>query len=338
MFRVLMLLPLFALAPRAEALCVQTFNAYGAFYAGATAARTARIATELQARGCDVVQLQETFPTSAVDMPATFARGLAETHAVAAAPESHNGLVALVKGEIRETTFFQFFEQTLIGIRKGFTVTRARLPGMNEEVYLVNLHLHHSSSPARLAQLLEMIDWRLSHPSLTMILTGDFNADPGSLERRFVTTLLRLRDSVEEARGAYPAGWCTYCKDNPRSWDGFPFGGTDHVYDYIYVSTGTATALDFAARAVEVNLQGAPGFTLSDHYGVTAELAPVARVPATAEEVEARRTAALGALDAVEAALLQVRNSRLAGVRETIAGYRSQLDNREGIAYAYLSR
>lgn len=324
----------------AHALCVQTFNAYGAFYASATAARTDAIARELRKTNCDVIQLQETFNASAADMPTVFEKALASTHALyAATREVYNGLVTFARGELVEKKFHQFYDQTLMGIRKGFTVTRARFAGVAEDVALVNVHLHHSSQPSRMAQMTELIAWRLEHPELTMILTGDFNSDPGSAERRLVTALLRLRDPVEEARGGYTSAWCTYCKENPRSWDGFPFGsGADHVYDYIYVSAGTSATLDFAFKSVDVNLKGVTGFTLSDHYGVTAELEARDFVASTEDVVKARVANAITTLLSVDAELVKLRADQAERARAFLKRIRSQLDKQTGSAYAYLSR
>lgn len=262
-------------SPQSHAFCVQTFNAYGAFYSSDTAQRTREFSDQLARDNCEVIHLQEVFDRNRVNMYSEIGKDLQTTHKlIPTGLTTKSALMSAVRGEVISTTFQRFQKQTMMGMRKGFSVTRARFAGIPSEFYLVNLHLHHSSKDARISQLNEVIAWRKKHPELPMILMGDFNANPGSSELQLITQTLKLTDAVVAAQGGYSPNFCTYCADNPRSWDGFmkPGGAQNHVYDYIFIAVPERSQISITIKSVEVNLKGRPGFTWSDHYGVIAQL------------------------------------------------------------------
>jgi|GEM_PF-5481189 len=325
-----------------HAFCVQTFNAYGAFYAADIAQRTRETAEQLKADACSAIFLQEVFNRNRMNMYQQFSAELASTHEnVPTGLTTSSGLQSLIKGEVLETKFYRFQVQTLVGIRKGFSVTRVRLKDLSSEVVLVNVHLHHSSTDSRMSQLAELVEWRHKNPDLPLILAGDLNSNPDSIEYDFLVTALNLVDLGRQAiGGTYPAGYCTYCKDNPRSWDGFlsSKGPQDQTYDYVFSAPDPKTGIDFRGVSSQVNLKGRTGFTWSDHYGVQVEL----------KEVRQKRRSNQEKLEQLSASLIQLKD--LAN-RHKDARYRrnlksllvvedhiKQLEQKAGFFYNYLMR
>ncbi|MCB0370790.1 MAG: hypothetical protein KDD45_15540, partial [Bdellovibrionales bacterium] len=136
-----------------------------------------------------------------------------------------------------------------------------------EDVYILNTHLHPMSTPIRLSQLLEIYDWRIKNPSLKLIVNGDFNSDPNSIEIRFIRDVMGLQDSYLSLKGSYPDNYCTYCTDNPRS-----FAKKNHIFDYIFYSSVSANFPNTKLYPIyyERNLTGSEKWSYSDHYGVLA--------------------------------------------------------------------
>lgn len=266
----------------AQAFCVQTFNAYGAMYATQHLERTREFSDQLARDNCEVIHLQEVFDRNRINMFEEIGNELKSTHKVLPTGlATKSALMSLVRGEVLSTKFNRFQKQTPMGMRKGFSVTKVKFAGVPSEIYLVNLHLHHSSKEARISQINEVIAWRKNNSDLPLIMTGDFNANYGSPEYMRVINGMTVTDAVISAYGSYPRDFCTYCKDNPRSWDGFmsPKKAEDHTYDYIFISVPETSSISIQVKSAAVNLKGRPGFTWSDHYGVIAELDIRKRTP-----------------------------------------------------------
>jgi hypothetical protein len=125
-----------------------------------------------------------------------------------------------------------------------------------------------------------------------LILTGDLNFTPSSLEYLFLKNVLLVEDAYASIHGGYAGGDCTYCANNPHHW-----GGGDRVIDYILTRSAASTD----ARSVKsvINLREAHGITPSDHYGVQAGLAITDRAPAEVapDEFRTRATRAIIAID-----------------------------------------
>lgn len=257
----------------AESFCVQHFNAYGPVYSSQVKSRTTKLTSELlsEAHPCDVVQLIEVWKKN---QAAQITLALSQQYEVSAPNlKSRNGLMSLVRGEIVESDTINFpinrapgaIEKirNMVKVKKAFHVIKALLPGQTEPIYFVNTHLHPTSQAIRIAQVVDLFQWRMQHQNLKMILSGDFNANKKSLERSLIISLLAAQDSLEEAVGGYSEGTCTYCEENPRSW----LKG-NQVLDYIFYSNVSAFPSNLVVKSGSINLKGRGKQTLSDHYGV----------------------------------------------------------------------
>ncbi|HPI41920.1 MAG TPA: endonuclease/exonuclease/phosphatase family protein, partial [Pseudobdellovibrionaceae bacterium] len=149
-------------------------------------------------------------------------------------------------------------------VLKGFQVESIQLGKSEEPVYFLNTHLHPTSVGVRLAQILELYSWRRQHPQQKVILTGDFNFEAKSLEKRILMILFGLQDSAEQVIEGYPHKICTYCHENPLRW----LSG-NHIFDYIFYSNrGGHPQKKLTPLRGEVNFKADDGEFLSDHYGL----------------------------------------------------------------------
>ncbi|MNJ94643.1 Endonuclease/Exonuclease/phosphatase family protein [compost metagenome] len=252
--------------------CLQNFNAYGPIYAADVKARTEALSRELTSRSaCDVIHLQEVWNKSHINQ---LEAELSNRYLMSTPnKEARIGLMSLFQSDMGEERTYTFHVNNedgaldrvreLLNVKKAFHVVRADPRYLDEQIYFVNTHLHPTSSAVRVTQLIELLAWRLAHQDLKMVLSGDLNADPDSLERGLALTLLGARDGLYEHVGDYPKGLCTYCAWNPRGWL-----FTDRVFDYVLFSNVGASETNLVVKSAQINLRGTPGQPLSDHYGV----------------------------------------------------------------------
>jgi len=111
----------------------------------------------------------------------------------------------------------------MLGVIKGIgssVVTLRRDPGL--KLQMMNVHLHPSSQPVRIAQITQLLEkiesiLPLENP---LILSGDFNFKPESDEYALLSDVANLTDSYLAVHKEYSKGICTYCTENPNHWDG----------------------------------------------------------------------------------------------------------------------
>lgn len=270
----------------AASFCVQTFNAYTPAYASGIWDRLDRTGDALLSEPCDALQFQELWKASHFEAiktklsPARYAMVQADSlrrdKAIIGLASGFKGSIAQSFSEIfrvnNEGGFLDWIRD-LNGVQKGFTVLETKLDAAESSILFVNLHTHPSEEIIRAAQLMQMVDYlyyrRTNSASLPMVLTGDLNATPDSLEVRMLRTLLRLRDSFLEANSSYEK-ICTYCGSNPLSWS-----SEDRVIDFIFVRSSAKQSLQ--VKSSLVNLQGEQNAPLSDHFGVRSYLDMQAR-------------------------------------------------------------
>lgn len=269
--------------------CVQTFNVYGTAYASGRAGRVERIGAELARDPCDAVQLQELWRTddfrSVRDalQPARqavlYADDLRGDGSLTGLASAFSGHVLGSRSELfrvnNEKGMLDWFRDE-IGVQKGLTAFEVRLDRSPETLFL-NLHTHPGSQSVRLAQLLQLIDLALLRSPraalLPLVLTGDLNATPGSLELDLLRDVLLLRDGYVETHGGSYGTACTYCARNPLSWL-----GEDRIFDFTLFRSSPDVGL--SAGESSVNLAGpSPDEPLSDHYGVRTQLDWQVRAP-----------------------------------------------------------
>lgn len=265
-----LVIPFFFFSLKAQALCLLTFNTYGAAYAPRIEARAHATVREIKAlHSCEFINFQEVFDTN---QTTAFEFGLPkEYQAYAPNKEKRHGLMAFSRLPWVSTVTYDYkvnyddgaidTVRRWVGARKAFSVLTDAVHGSNT----VNTHLHPSSSEIRIMQIIDLFHWRLTDKNRALILNGDFNSEPSSLEYRLVKALLDVEDSRIEVYGKYTPDVCTYCENNPRSW----LSG-DHVFDYIFLSYPRPSRFGWKALKSEVVLKGTQ-FPLSDHYGVRAD-------------------------------------------------------------------
>lgn len=261
---------------RPASFCVQNFNTYGPIYASGVRERTERMAILFRTSPhCDIVHLQEVWNEPQIQI---LEENLKEVYAISTPNrQARIGLMSLVSGQIQEalTWTFRLNEvggfldsvRTALNVKKAFHVLRAKIDRSDEDLYLVNTHLHPSSREVRLTQILDLLNWRLQNQDAKFILSGDLNADVTSLERQFLLLSLGARDSMAEFLGGhYPDYFCTYCAGNPLGWL-----STSQTFDYIFYSNQGRAATRLKVQNGDVNMRGSSRSPLSDHFGLRVE-------------------------------------------------------------------
>jgi endonuclease/exonuclease/phosphatase family metal-dependent hydrolase len=261
--------------------CLQTFNVYATAYAPAVSPRLERLAKAMLAEPCEVTQLQELWRSSDFEhVKKSLEPG--HTTLIFADQLRHDssmiGLASAYQGAILNSYSELFrvnnergaldFGRNLLGVQKGFTAIETRLE-QSPEAFFLNLHTHPTDQPIRAAQILQLIDFALFHSEkvshLPLILTGDLNATPESLESRLLRNVLLLRDGFSEANHGY-GDKCTYCGNNRYSWS-----KENRVIDYTLFRS--SLDVELSAAQSNINLTGEKDNPLSDHYGVRTFLA-----------------------------------------------------------------
>lgn len=255
--------------------CVQSFNVYGPAYASGVTYRLSRLAEEIVKEPCAATQFQEFWQDGDYETFLEEIRGarLATVRADAYRSDGFmTGLASAFAGHVlsarsqlfsvnNEGGVLDWF-RNLSGVQKGYSALEVKLDNGPVALFL-NLHDHPTEESIRVAQLAELAEAMMADASfqkLPVILTGDLNATPDSLELAILRDLLLLRDSYVEANGAYGA-ICTYCGDNPLSWS-----SDDRVIDFVMARNSPSTELVSAGSVV--NLKGDKYDPLSDHFGV----------------------------------------------------------------------
>lgn len=295
----------FASFVHADEFCVQTFNAYGPFYALDKKDRAQALIEELdEQRLCALNHFQEVWTVAQYErLTAGFSKSepLAfsllhdqdrndgwRTGLVSVTPASSE-LRLVGRGSARFKLDRQSWIDRLRGLSKvwkAFSFVEVRR-ATGERLHSLNLHLHPETSAIRVGQLVELEQWIRTRAgkganAQAVIVSGDFNANPGTLEWRFLTSFMDLTDGFVQANGQYFKTDCTYCVGNPLSW-----GKTkDKVLDYVFYRSGADLRL--SAKMAKINLTHRGGVFFSDHYGVRvwfdAEPAPRAWAPAASQQ------------------------------------------------------
>ncbi|WP_413574974.1 endonuclease/exonuclease/phosphatase family protein [Bdellovibrio sp. HCB290] len=325
--------------------CMQNFNAYGPLYAPNTSERMEWIGSLLQAAPrCGVIQLQEVWNSSNIDQ---IENALKYNYQISS-PNRDNkiGVMSLFDGAIKGAWTYQFNINNLggfldeiretFGVMKAFHIVQAQLPGMGEDFYFVNTHLHPTSTEIRITQIIDMLNWRLQNPNLKMLMSGDFNANEKSFEREFMMSLMGLHDSFAEALGgSYPPGYCSYCETNPHSW----MSG-NHMLDYIFVSNAGGANTRIQPVAGELNMRGPLREPLSDHYGVRVsfKLAPGGSDSLTGSQWIQRRDKALALIGQAQQILVDYGDRDLKPYIAELQNFSDQIQTQQGPYYQYFGQ
>lgn len=326
--------------PRPPRFCLQNFNAYGPAYASNIEERTERITGFLQGiPKCDVVHLQEVWSE---DHIAQVEKNLKHQYSISSPnKDARIGVMSLFMGEIkgRQTVDFTINNEggvldtvrSALNVKKAYHIVRSNFYGIDEDFFFMNTHLHPTSQAVRITQVLDILQWRLKHQQLKLLLSGDFNADIDSVERKFLMMTMGAHDSMDEFLGGYPASYCTYCAKNPLGWM-----LTDHTFDYIFFSNVGESNTSLKAVEGEVNMRGSPRKPWSDHFGVRVQFSvEPEKTSLTSEVLESRRTQAIEVLAVADYILKQESGPEFKPYVTLIQQLSNQLKNRKGDFNSY---
>lgn len=323
--------------------CLQNFNAYGPIYASNVGERTERWTAELQAKpACDIVQLQEVWNEGHINQVDSALRS--KYSLSSPNRKARIGLMSLFKGTIRKEETYSFKVNNeggfidgvrkVFNVKKAFHIVTANVPGMDEDIYFLNTHLHPSSQAVRLTQILDLLNWRLKNQNRKLIVSGDFNASFDKLEHAFVESTLRVTDSLEQVLGKYRADVCTYCHKNPLSWM-----NDDHVFDYVFYSNVGEEKSVLKAIDGRINLKGTERRPLSDHYGLRIEFSlQEPELPVDFLTIELERQKAVQVLLQANEVLKREKGSEFSPYKKQIKELVAQLRNNQGVFADYFAK
>jgi len=324
-----------------DTICIQTFNAYGPAYSRNLEQRTAMLGQLLFKSPCEILQLQEVWTESHHDMVLNaIQRSLPFLSAARfdyfqSPSEGQSGLAIFTSEGLSNQEFEKFtvnqdglFDEIrgMLGVIKGIgssVISLRHDPA--RKIQMLNVHLHPSSSPVRIAQvtqLLAKIETMLPM-QMPLILSGDFNFKPDSIEYSLLRDVANLTDSYLAVHKEYSTSTCTYCIDNPNHWD-----GVDGVIDYIFL--GQSAGVVATPKSTIINLHGTNGEAPSDHYGIRSHLNISDRNPTSisAGEFENRRHRGIRSLDQAIATLTPSAwtSEELSNARQQLLRYKQRLE------------
>ena len=264
-------------------VCVQTFNAYGPAYSNDLANRTTILGKEFQASPCEIIQMQEVWTDSHFNMVV----GAVENSLpwisairfdnIENPYEGKSGL-SIFTSDSLSNEYFEKFKvnqdgildevRGVLGVIKGIAAADVTLRNdASKSLHMMNLHTHPTSTAVRIAQVVQLLKRFESLLPLTapVVITGDFNFKPDSVEYNLMRDVGSFTDSFATNHSGYRQDDCTYCADNPHHW-----GGGSRVIDYIWLRSSSTTHI--SPRDTIVNLRGIEDTVPSDHFGLRTQV------------------------------------------------------------------
>jgi endonuclease/exonuclease/phosphatase (EEP) superfamily protein YafD len=272
--------------------CIQSFNAYGPAYSTDIKGRSQDVAEELSSDPCDIISMQEVWKEWHHDfLAAALTSSLPQMSAIRFenVDQQHQGnsglsiftsnfpeKLAFEKFKLNKSGFFDRI-RGMLKVIKGMGMSEISLRSEpTQKINLIDLHTHQDRIPVRIAQMTQLI---LRYETMLplknpIIIAGDFNATPDSIEYQLIESVAGFTDSYKSVHSSYEPGICTYCANNPHHWG----EKIDRVIDYIWMRSSPTASL-FAATAV-INLKGQDGIIPSDHFGRRSEFEIKNQAPA----------------------------------------------------------
>ena len=268
----LIIMSTFVLLPLSSmAFCLQTFNAYGPIYAPSLKQRTQLLNTALkQESPCEIIHFQEVWnPDHQNELEKILLNVYPDHQTINPSKNDRIGLISSLALKVESTTT-QIFRinksglldeiRDLASVKKAFTVIETVID--HQPFLIINTHLHPTSTEVRIAQIVQIMHYRIAHPDKILILSGDLNIAPFEIEHVLLRDGFGMTDAQFEVRKTYD-GICSYCSKNPRSWM-----WEDKVFDYVFYQKNRNTKMTFNAIKADINLRGTNEMPLSDHYGL----------------------------------------------------------------------
>lgn len=244
--------------------CIQTFNTYGPWYAPKLEERTKSLGLYLETNPCDVLMFQEVWVKDHIDQLKTILTDLGykvfHFDSIALSGKKF-GLMSAVRGEILGQGFLEFddnydgftdYLRKQLYVGKGVGILKVKTYEENNPIFIVNTHMHHSSTKIRSSQTKQLLSniEALNKEKIPTILGGDFNFSKSSSNYKMISGTFINFDKGEE---------CTYCESNLLAW-----GFEDRKIDHIFLTE------DLSDRVTSGSITPKKwnGMYLSDHFGV----------------------------------------------------------------------
>ena len=267
-----------------EIISVQTLNTYGPFYSESLSLRHSRLLDFLKINPSDLTFLQEVW----LDRQHEDIKKVSQFMKINSIFYDHHqgssrsGLATMVRGTIHKIDFRffplknNFYDQihSFFKINKGFGalyISHPKIP--DAPLWVVNTHLHSLDQEVRLIQLVHYLKWFLNKKVLQepMIMAGDFNFDPQSLEFKIMRNIFYFEEPQAYLDLRYQ---CTICPEN--NWSiGYQlsqilFMDYGKTVDYVFLKSSSKIRL--TPQNFEIFPKKYNKYFLSDHYGVRTEI------------------------------------------------------------------
>ncbi len=276
-------------------LKIQTFNCFGPAYAPRLVFRTKLLCDYLRENdSLDIYLFQEVWKKSHYKIIHTlFHRhqdNLQELYFDTLSPKNKKtGMLVYYKGDlisseyrpftINESNILDVF-RSKIGIQKGIGYLKLKRDDI-AELHVLNIHTHPTSSAIRISQIVEIISFVKGLDGGHVIIGGDFNMEPYSIEYKLL--LGSLSCEVVPNKSLIEGDLTSYSRKNP-----YAVPGLHKLVDYIFLKSDT-----FCFSKALINMKKYQGYHLSDHYGVYAETSTKARQTKIEPDLETIKTEAI---------------------------------------------
>ncbi len=321
-----------------QTICIQTFNAYGPTYSWNLAGRSSAVGSLLMESPCEVVQFQEVWSAAHYQSVSNAIRLSLPNLSASRADNlqspylGQSGLAIFTSDFLISQSFEKFtinsdgvFDQVrgVLGVIKGFAWSKIMLRRDDaSSIDMINLHLHPDSVPVRIAQVVQVLEKfeSLLPLSAPVMVTGDFNFKPNSVEYELFKNVGAFTDSYVENHGGYTSLTCTYCDYNPQHW-----GGGSRVIDYIWIRSSKLQKIKSTSSLINLKQYG--DVIPSDHFGLRANIELVTEAGSVvSNEVHYARAAQAGhsVVKAIEI-LEQADEETYADVIAKLRRYRTRL-------------
>ena len=334
-----------------DSISIQTLNIYGPFYAESLRLRELFVLEFLKKDNGDINLFQEVWfeyyyenmekVSQSVGMNSVSYDALAKN-------EKKSGLVTIARGTVhkKEIHFFPLGGDpydvlySILDINKGFGIAHITHPKFPEiSFWAVNIHLHHLNQNIRLLQLIHYLKWFLNKTTLQdpIILGGDFNFEPDSLEFEMLQNMFRFEEPQTYLGLNYS---CTICEEN-KFYIGYNLSKLllmdyEKTTDYIFLKSSPRVAV--VVTTFNVFPKKYNGIFISDHYGLRVDITfrdnQEAQKLISEEELEKRKWKFFKTLDKVQSKL----DRGFSSEHQFLSSLRSEFEKPDNILLQHLKQ
>lgn len=260
------------------------------------AGRTSALGSLLLESPCEIIQLQEVWTDDHYESAKrAIMRSLPELSSTRADSTQkpyigQSGLAIFTSDFLTDQSFEKFainqagiFDRVrgMLGVIKGIAYSKIHFRSDDTSLlHMMNLHTHPSSVPVRISQIVQLLETfeRMLPLTAPVVITGDFNFEPDSVEYELLKNVSLLSDSYTENHGGYSSTVCTYCASNPQHW-----GGGSRVIDFVWLRSANVQKIKSVSSMI--NLQEFQGLVPSDHFGLRSNIELATEAPTVVSKV-----------------------------------------------------